>query len=62
MSRCPGYVRVLEGYITCACMLEEHAVTVPHICECGGSWFGHEGEIDEVVSYPRIDVSTGKEI
>lgn len=59
---CKGYVMsFLANIITCSCELEAHDPSVPHRCACGGSWFGDEGKIDEVISYPQRVVYPGKE-
>lgn len=51
---CNGYVMsLLSNRITCTCELEAHDPAVPHLCSCGGSWFGEEGEITKVISYPQ---------
>lgn len=58
-ERCPGYVwSKMERRITCTCALPPHPGDQPHECvsraSCGGSWFGSNGEVDQVVRLPRL--------
>jgi hypothetical protein len=53
---CTGYVQPEGFHVTCRCRLFEHADDVPHECQdlinCGGSWFGTDGRVEQVVKLP----------
>lgn len=53
-AKCMEYVLAMGMYVTCRCMLAPHGDDVAHECSCNGSWFGKDGQITKVITYPEI--------
>lgn len=43
MSECRGYTSL------CVCRSDEHDLTVPHRCECGGEWIDVPEELGAII-------------